>query len=246
MAADRLAHRLDRRRHHLPRRLAAGRELRRIPLRHSELTVVFEPDEHTACTSTRGPATGCCSSHWPTWPAGSKSSHPARWQREPIARHPGRNQHRGRRRRRHRRRVLPGLQRVRRAVAADARHRAPGNWTRSSPLPPSSTPKTSPWHSISSHRRTAPRSRTFVVRPNGVGDPRARPDAAGRLRRIRVVQHTGLQRRAGAAVAGPRGHLRAGQHPRRRRVRAGLAHPGDARGPAQGRRGFRRGGRPIW
>lgn len=38
------------------------------------------------------------------------------------------------------------------------------------------------------------------------------------------------------------GHLRAGQHPWRRRVRAELAHPGDAWRTAPGRRGFRRGG----
>ena len=64
---------------------------------------------------------------------------------------------------------------------------------------------------------------------------RARSHPAGRLRRIRVVQYTWVQRRAGPAVAGPRGHVRARQYPRRRRVWAGLAHPGDARGPAQGR-----------
>ena len=52
-----------------------------------------------------------------------------------------------------------------------------------------------------------------------------------------------VSRRAGPAVAGPRRHLCAGQHPRRRRVRAGLAHPGDARGSAPRRRGFRRSGK---
>ena len=66
------------------------------------------------------------------------------------------------------------------------------------------------------------------------------PDPARRLRRFRSGANAGLRRCARPAVAGPRRHLRAGQHPRRRRVRPALAHPGDARGPTPGGRGLRR------
>ena len=104
----------------------------------------------------------------------------------------------------------------------------------------SSTPKTSRCTSISSPPSDGTSIPYFVVRPGEADGPR--PDAARRLRRIRDLRHAGLQRRARPAVAGARRHLRAGQHPRRRRVRARLAHPGDARGPAPGRRGLRRGG----
>ena len=45
------------------------------------------------------------------------------------------------------------------------------------------------------------------------------PTLLERLRRLRELEHAGLRRRPGPAVAGPRRHLRAGQHPRRRRVR---------------------------
>ena len=81
----------------------------------------------------------------------------------------------------------------------------------------------------------------FVVSHRHSGGARA--DAARRLRRFRGGADAGLRRRAGPAVAGAWGYLCDGQHPRRRRVRADMAHPGDARRQASGRRGLRRCGK---
>ena len=64
----------------------------------------------------------------------------------------------------------------------------------------------------------------FVV---GRPDPSAGPDAAHRLRRLRGVAHAVVQRDHRPGLAGARRHLRRGQHPRRRRVRAAVA-PGGA------------------
>ena len=200
------------------------------------------PTSTPPCTTTPGPATGWCSSRSPTWPAGSRSSRRAPGTREPVPGIPDDTNTVDRRRRRHRRRVLPGLQRIRHAVAAAARHRPDGpSSSRSSPRRPSSTPKTSRWHSISSHPRTARRSRTSSCGPPAPTAPG--PTLLGGYGGFEASRTPGLRRGAGPAVAGPRRHLRAGQHPRRRRVRAGLAHPGDAGGPAPGGRGLRRGGR---
>ena len=56
-------------------------------------------------------------------------------------------------------------------------------------------------------------------------------DAAVRLRRLRGLADARLQRRDRRGLAGARRRLRAGQHPRRRRVRPALA-PGGAEGTA--------------
>ena len=81
----------------------------------------------------------------------------------------------------------------------------------------------------------------FVVRPPAAG--RARTHAAVWLRRIRGVEDARLRRCPGPAVAGPGGtyvlaNIRGGGE-----YGPALAHPGDARGPAPGGRGFRRRGK---
>ena len=140
-----------------------------------------------------------------------------------------------------RRRNLPGLQRFRHAVAAAVRARRVANSRRSSGAPAffDADDIDVTQHFVTSDDGT---SIPYFVVGHRSRDA-ARADAAGRLRRLRDVDDPGLRRCAGPAVAGPWRHLRAGEHPRRRRVRTAMAHPGDARGPAPGRRGLRRGGK---
>ena len=63
----------------------------------------------------------------------------------------------------------------------------------------------------------------FVVGHRDVDGPG--PTLLGGYGGFEVVQHARLRRRARPAVAGARRHLRAGQHPRRRRVRADAGTP---------------------
>lgn len=83
--------------------------------------------------------------------------------------------------------------------------------------------------STSRRRRTAPQSPiSWCARPAPPGRPCWAATAGSRWPAPR------LRRGAGPAVAVPRWHLRAGQHPRRRRVRPRLAYPGDAVRSASG------------
>ena len=166
---------------------------------------------------------------------------PGSWQREPypVSRQ---RPHRRSSPPTTRRRVLPGLQRIRHARRGCCVAPAPAARARSSPRRRSSTPKTSRCTAFRGFARTAHRFRTSWCARTGAG-ARARPCCTAT-----AASNPPTPRPTAAcrpAVAGPWRHLRAGQHPRRRRVRAEVAHPGDARGPAQGGRGLRRRGNDL-
>jgi prolyl oligopeptidase len=99
-------------------------------------------------------------------------------------------------------------------TASSPRSKRPGNVRRHRPRPSSSTFATS---------ADGTRIPYFVVAPRF---DRPEKTLLGGYGGFEVSRTAGLHGGAGPAVAGPRRHLRAGQHPRRRRVRAPLAHPG--------------------
>ncbi len=80
----------------------------------------------------------------------------------------------------------------------------------------------------------------FVVGPRGAQGGRTLLTG---VRRLRTGPHAGVQPGDRPRLAGPRRHVRTGQHPRRRRVRARMAPPGHQGQPPQGLRGLRRGRR---
>ena len=91
--------------------------------------MVFEPDEHTALNHYAWTRDRLLIVTLADVASRVEIVTPGSWQREPVAGHPGRDQHRHRRRRRHRRRVLPRLQRIRHAVAAACAAPVTGNST---------------------------------------------------------------------------------------------------------------------
>ncbi len=204
-----------------------------------ELTVVFEPDEHSSLENyawTRD--------HLVLVTLVDVSSHvdlvtPGTWERSSDPRHPAEHQHRAGGHRRVRRRDVPGLKRFRHTVAAavGARgYRGDHDQERARVL------RCVRHRGHPALRGVGRRHRDPVLRRGPSRFDRSGTDAARRVRRVRGCQHAGLRRCARPAVAGPRRHLRAGQHPRRRRVRTDVAHPGDAREPTSGVRRLRRGG----
>ncbi len=82
----------------------------------------------------------------------------------------------------------------------------------------------------------------FVVHPKDDEARRVQPDHPLRLRRLPGLHAASLLAADRQAVAGARRRLRAGQHPRRRRVRAGLARGGPEDPPPADLRRLRRGG----
>ena len=240
VAADRAPHRLVHRLGAVPRRLAAGRRLREIPRRHS--------GSHRRLRARRA--------HLPAsvrLDAGQIADGNARRRREQgRGRHPrrldpragagpaaGHRQHRHRRGRRHRRRNLPRLQRLPDPVATAARRRG---WDAHRDQAGAVLLRRRGSGGGPALRHLRRRDRRAVLRGAAPPRPVTAAGPAGRLRRLRGVPDTWLRRGARPAVALAWRRLRAGQHPRRRRVWPGLAHPGHAGGPAQGGRGFRRGG----
>ncbi|CAA9236032.1 MAG: Prolyl endopeptidase, partial [uncultured Actinomycetospora sp.] len=152
---------------------------------------------------------------------------------------------RGRRRPRQRRRVLPRHRRLHPALDVPARRAGP----RGGPGARGAA------HRAGAVRRDGARGPAVLrdlrrrhARPLLRRRPAGRhpgPDADDRLRRLRDRADPGLQRDHGPRLARPRRDLRRGQHPRRRGVRADVAHRRARRAPPPGLRGLRgRGPRP--
>ena len=72
---------------------------------------------------------------------------------------------------------------------------------------------------VDQHFATSARRHEDAVLRGGAGEPEPRSDAARRLRRFRGLADAGLRGRLGRR-GWPGRHVRRGQHPRRRRVRA--------------------------
>ena len=87
--------------------------------------------------------------------------------------------------------------------------------------------------STSPPRPTAPRCRTSWSDTETRRSPG--PTLLSGYGGFEISRTPGYDGVLGPAVAGPRRHLRGGQHPRRRRVRPGWHTPGDAGRPAPGR-----------
>ena len=123
VVVDRAAHRLVYRQRDLHRRFAAGGRLRRIPCRHSGIAGDIRARRAHRPESLRVDEGPPDDRHAGRRGQPRRGRHPGPVATRAGRGHPGRDQHRRGRRRRHRRRVLPRFQRVRHAFTAHARRR---------------------------------------------------------------------------------------------------------------------------
>ena len=140
---DRAAHRLDYGADSYPAGSLLAADYDEFLAGTAELTVVFEPDEHTALHHYAWTRDRLLIVTLADVASRVEIVTPGTWQREPVPGIPAATNTVDRRRRRHRRRVLPRLQRIRHARRGCCAAPATAPLTRSSPRRPSSTPKTS-------------------------------------------------------------------------------------------------------